>query len=187
MEGVELEILIKDCVAGKRKAQQQLFNLYSDDMYGVCLYYSKDYTEAEDTLHEGFMKVFQKIDQFKFKGSLAGWIRRVMINTALEKFRKQNQLHALGDDFESNEDIQQENVISDLSAQDLIKLIRELTPKYRMVFNLYAIEGYSHKEIGEMLGISDGTSKSNLARARYILQKKVKQHFYIKSSIKDAK
>ena len=187
MEGVELEILIKDCVIGTRKAQQQLFNLYSDDMFGVCLYYSKDYTEAEDTLHEGFMKVFQKIDQFKFKGSLAGWIRRVMINTALEKFRKQNQLYALGDDYESNEDIQQENVISDLSAQDLIKLIRELTPKYRMVFNLFAIEGYSHKEIGEMLGISEGTSKSNLARARYILQKKVKKYFYIKASIKDAK
>ena len=146
-----------------------------------------DYTEAEDTLHEGFMKVFQKIDQFKFKGSLAGWIRRVMINTALEKFRKQNQLYALGDDYESTEDIQQENVISDLSAQDLIKLIRELTPKYRMVFNLFAIEGYSHKEIGEMLGISEGTSKSNLARARYILQKKVKKYFYIKASIKDAK
>lgn len=187
MQGEELEILVKDCVAGKRKAQQQLFNLYSDDMYGVCLYYSKDYTEAEDTLHEGFMKVFQKIEQFKFKGSLAGWIRRVMINTALEKFRKQNQLYALGDDYESNEDIQQEDVISDLSAQDLIALIRELTPKYRMVFNLYAIEGYSHKEIGDMLGISEGTSKSNLSRARYILQKKVKKHFYIKSSIKDAK
>ena len=187
MEGLEVEILIEDCVTGKRKAQQQLFNLYSDDMFGVCLYYSKDYTEAEDTLHEGFMKVFQKIDQFKFKGSLAGWIRRVMINTALEKFRKQNQLYALGDDYESNEDIQQENVISDLSAQDLIKLIRELTPKYRMVFNLFAIEGYSHKEIGEMLGISEGTSKSNLARARYILQKKVKKYFYIKASIKDAK
>ena len=78
MQGEALEILIKDCVAGKRKAQQQLFNLYCDDMYGVCLYYSKDYTEAEDTLHEGFMKVFQKIEQFKFKGSLAGWIRRVI-------------------------------------------------------------------------------------------------------------
>ncbi|MCD4731506.1 MAG: RNA polymerase sigma factor [Bacteroidales bacterium] len=187
MQGEELEILIKDCVAGKRKAQQQLFNLYSEDMFGVCMYYSKDYTEAEDTLHEGFMKVFQKIEQFKFKGSLAGWIRRVMINTALEKFRKQNQLYALGNDFTSGEDIQQENVISDLSAQDLIELIRDLTPKYRMVFNLYAIEGYSHKEVGEMLGISEGTSKSNLARARYTLQKKVKKHFYIKSSIKDAK
>ena len=105
MEGVELEILIKDCVAGNRKAQQKLFNLFSEDMFGVCLYYSKDYTEAEDTLHEGFMKVFQKIEQFKFKGSLAGWMRRVMINTALEKFRKQNQLYALGDDFESSEDI----------------------------------------------------------------------------------
>jgi len=173
VQGEELEILVKDCVAGKRKAQQQLFNLYSDNMYGVCLYYSKDYTEAEDTLHEGFMKVFQKIEQFKFKGSLAGWIRRVMINTALEKFRKQNQLYALGDDFESGEDIQQENVISDLSAKDLIELIRELTPKYRMVFNLYAIEGYSHKEIGEMLGISEGTSKSQFFRAKKLLQKQI--------------
>ena len=187
MEIADLEILIKDCVAGKRKAQKKLYNLYSNDMFGVCLYYSKDYTEAEDTLHEGFMKIFQKIEQYKFKGSLAGWMRRVMINTALEKFRKQNPLYALGDEFENHEDIQHENVISDLSAQDLIKLIRELTPKYRMVFNLYAIEGYSHKEIAEMLEISEGTSKSNLARARYILQKKVKKHFYTKSPIKDAK
>jgi len=184
---VELDDILKGCVAQKRKDQERLFNLYSEEMFGVCLYYSKDYTEAEDTLHEGFMKVFQKIGQYKHKGSLPGWIRRVMINTALEKFRKQHQLYALGDDFENYDDINRDNIISDLSAQDLIKLVRELSPQYRMVFNLYAIEGYSHKEISQMLGISDGTSKSNLARARYILQNKVKKYFYTSSSIKDVK
>jgi RNA polymerase sigma-70 factor (ECF subfamily) len=187
VDASELEKLIKGCVSGNRNAQGKLFNLYSNEMFGVCLYYSKDYTEAEDTLHDGFMKVFQKIDQFEFKGSLAGWIRRVMVNTALEKFRKQHKLYALGDEFENYEDINRENVISDLTANDLINLIRELTPQYRIVFNLYAIEGYSHKEIGEMLGISEGTSKSNLARARSVLQNKVKKYFYTSGSVKDAK
>jgi len=187
VEKIELDDILKGCVDGKRKAQGRLFNLFSEEMFGVCLYYSKDYTEAEDTLHEGFMKVFQKIGQYKHKGSLAGWIKRVIINTALEKFRKQHQLYAVGDDYEFSDDIELENVISDLSAQDLIKLIRDLTPKYKMVFNLYAIEGYSHKEISQMLGISEGTSKSNLARARYILQNKVKKYYYASSSIKDAK
>jgi RNA polymerase sigma-70 factor (ECF subfamily) len=187
VETNELDKIIKDCVSGNRKAQEKLFNLFSNEMFGVCLYYAKDYTEAEDTLHDGFIKVFQKIDQFGFKGSLAGWIRKVMVNTALEKFRKQHQLYALGDDYENPEDIERENVISDLSARDLINLIRELTPQYRMVFNLYAIEGYSHKEISEMLGISEGTSKSNLARARNVLQNKVKKYFYTTGTVKDAK
>ncbi len=187
MDTGELEIIIKGCVSGNRQAQGKLFNIYSNEMFGVCLYYSKDYTEAEDTLHDGFIKVFQKIEQYEFKGSLSGWIRRVMVNTALEKFRKQHQLYALGDNIEDNEDINTDYVVSDLTAQDLIKLIRELTPQYRMVFNLYAIEGYSHKEISDMLGISEGTSKSNLARARNVLQNKVKKHFYTSSAIKDAK
>jgi len=174
----ELSHIVKGCLSGKRKAQQALYNLFSEQMFGVCQYYSKDYTEAEDTLHEGFMKVFQNIGQFGNKGSLAGWIRRIMINTALEKYRKQRQLYALNDDTDFVDDIDFSEVINDISAQDLIKLIRELSPKYRVVFNLYAIEGYSHKEIGEMLGISEGTSKSNLSRARYILQEKVKKYFY---------
>lgn len=186
MVQVNHEEIVKGCISGKRKSQEQLFNLFSDDMFGVCRYYSKDLTEAEDTLHEGFMKVFQKIDQFKSTGSLAGWIRRIMINTALEKFRKQNKLYALGDEIDNEVDINPDNVISDLAAEDLINLVSELSPQYRVVFNLYAIEGYSHKEIGEMLGISEGTSKSNLARARYILQEKVKKHFYTNSYFKDA-
>lgn len=178
MGKIDLDSIVKGCISEKRKDQEKLFNLFSDEMFGVCIYYSKDYTEAEDTLHEGFMKVFQKIGQFSGKGSLAGWIKRIMINTALEKYRKQHHMYAITDKFEFEEDIERTNVIDDLSAKDLINLIRELTPKYRMVFNLYAIEGYSHKEIGKMLGISEGTSKSNLARARYALQKKVKNHFY---------
>ncbi len=182
MDKVELDDILKGCVAGKRKAQARLFEVFSEDMFGVCMYYSKDYTEAEDTLHEGFMKVFQNIRQFKSKGSFAGWVRRIMVNTALEKFRKKQQMYALGDEFECHEDIDAGNVINDLSAQDLVQLIRELSPKYKMVFNLYAIEGYSHKEIARMLEISEGTSKSNLARARYILQKKVKEQYYISSS-----
>ncbi len=182
MDKTELDNIIKGCVAGKRKAQARLFEIFSEDMFGVCMYYSKDYTEAEDTLHEGFMKVFQNIRQFKSKGSFAGWVRRIMVNTALEKFRKKQQMYALGDEFECHEDIDAGNVINDLSAQDLVQLIRELSPKYKMVFNLYAIEGYSHKEIARMLEISEGTSKSNLARARYILQKKVKEQYYISSS-----
>lgn len=178
MGKIDLDSIVKGCISEKRKDQEKLFNLFSDEMFGVCIYYSKDYTEAEDTLHEGFMKVFQKIGQYSGKGSLAGWIKRIMINTALEKYRKQHHMYAITDKFEFEEDIERTNVIDDLSAKDLINLIRELTPKYRMVFNLYAIEGYSHKEIGKMLGISEGTSKSNLARARYALQKKVKNHFY---------
>ncbi len=178
MSKIDLDKIVEGCISENRKDQERLFNLFSDEMFGACLYYSKDYTEAEDTLHEGFMKVFQKIGQYSGKGSLAGWIRRIMINTALEKFRKQHHLYSISDKFEFDEDIDRENIIDDLSAKDLIKLIRELSPKYRMAFNLYAIEGYSHKEIAEMLGISEGTSKSNLARARYVLQKKVKMHFY---------
>lgn len=182
-----LDEIIKDCLSGKRKAQEQLFNLFSDEMFGVCLYYSKDYTEAEDTLHEGFMKVFQKISQFQGKGSLAGWIKRIMINTALEKYRRQTQLYAIGDEIDAELDIEPERVTDNLAVQDLLNLVRELSPQYKMVFNLYAIDGYSHKEIGEMLGISEGTSKSNLARARYILQEKVKKNYYSNTSYKDAR
>ncbi len=178
MDQADIDTILEGCLSGNRKAQGKLFDLFGEEMFGVCLYYSKDYTEAEDTLHEGFIKIFQKIDQYKHTGSLAGWIRKIMVNTALEKYRKHNQLYVLMDDPPENEDIGPENALQDLSAQDLVKLIRELTPQYRMVFNLYAIEGYSHKEISVMMGISEGTSKSNLARARYILQNKVKKYYF---------
>jgi RNA polymerase sigma-70 factor (ECF subfamily) len=117
------------------------------------------------------------IEQFGGKGSFEGWIRRIMINTALERYRSQVRLYPLTDNTVKKGDMIQEEVFERLSASDLIRLVQDLPPRYRMVFNLYAIEGYSHKEIGEMMGITVGTSKSNLSRARDILQQKVKQYF----------
>jgi RNA polymerase sigma-70 factor (ECF subfamily) len=146
-------------------------------MYGVCLRYSRDSSDAEDILQEGFVRVFTKIKQFEFKGSFEGWMRRIMVNTALEKFRKHDRLYPVEEMsvYESTEWV--DETISSITADELIRMIQELPPRYRMVFNLYAIEGYSHLEIGAMMNISEGTSKSNLSRARMILQKKVTDNF----------
>jgi RNA polymerase sigma-70 factor (ECF subfamily) len=133
--------------------------------------------EAEDLLHNGFIKVFQTIVQFRGTGSFEGWMRRVFTTTALEQFRKQKLLFT--DDKQSNyfeKSTNSDDVLSRINADELIEMIQKLTPSYRTVFNLFAIEGYSHKEIGEMLQISEGTSKSNLSRARGILQQKVNRH-----------
>ena len=146
-------------------------------MFGLCLQYANNHDDAKDILQDGFIKVFQKLDQFKHKGSFEGWIRRIMINTALERYRSQLHLYPITESMMSKEDFLYEEIFDKLTANDLIKLVQELPPRYRMVFNLYAIEGYTHKDIGEMMGIATGTSKSNLARARNILQEKVKRYF----------
>ena len=141
-------------------------------------YYGDDnYDDACDIMQEGFIKVYGKLDQFAGKGSFEGWIRRIMINTALERYRSKLHLYQLTDHAVNKDDKLYEDVFERLSASDLIKLVHELPPRYRMVFNLFAIEGYSHREIAEMMGITTGTSKSNLSRARDILQQKVKQYF----------
>ena len=154
-----------------------MYRLFSAKMYGVCLRYAKDTGDAEDILQEGFLRVFTKINQFEFKGSFEGWMRRIMVNTALEKFRKQDRLYPVEEMkiYESTEFV--EETISSITAGDLMRIIQELPPRYRMVFNLFAIEGYSHLEISEMMNISEGTSKSNLSRARVILQKSVEENF----------
>jgi len=177
LKRLDPEDLIKACKAGKRKYQEKLFRLYSEELFGLCLYYSRDQADAEDTLHEGFIKIFKNIKQYSFQGSFEGWMRRIMVNTALEKYRKGQHLQLLEEYPELNADAFDENAFSKLAAKDLLKMVQDLSPKYRMVFNLYAIEGYSHKEISEMLGISIGTSKSNLARARAVLQEKVKNYY----------
>jgi RNA polymerase sigma factor (sigma-70 family) len=173
-----LEEIIRGCKAGKIKDQARLFNLYSDELFGVCLYYSRDQTEAEDLMHEGFLKIFQHIHTYRYEGSFEGWMRRIMINTSLERFRKERHLYPLHEVENTMKDVMEEDIISQITTQDLLKLIQALSPRYRMVFNLYAVEGYSHKEISEMLGISEGTSKSNLARARAILQRNVRRFFF---------
>ena len=172
-----LEDCIRKCSSGDCKAQTALYNHFAPKMFGVCLRYSKDTTEAEDALQEGFIRIFTKIDQFGYKGSFEGWMRRIMVNQCFEKFRKNSHLYPVEDMVVYEGVSFAEDTISGISADDLLKIIQELPPRYKMVFNLYAIEGYSHQEIGKMMNISEGTSKSNLSRARVILQKKVISEF----------
>ena len=182
MDKNRLKALIIGCINEKRDSQELLFRMYSAKMFALCLYYSKNKTDAEDYLHNGFIKVFQNIKQYKEKGSFEGWLRKVFINTILEEFRKMNIRPVNLDHKTDIKHSYDGNIISQLSSEELIKKIQELSPAYRMVFNLYAIEGYTHMEISIMLGISEGTSKSNLARARTILQKKLKLQYQISNN-----
>jgi RNA polymerase sigma-70 factor (ECF subfamily) len=146
-------------------------------MFGVCLRYAKDATEAEDNLQDGFIKVFANLKSFRQEGSFEGWIRRIMINVSLEKLRKQHLMYPVEDVSIYDSVNFSDDVIAKISADDLIKLIQELPPRYRLVFNLYVIEGLSHQEIAQEMGITQGTSKSNLARAREIMKRKVHENF----------
>ncbi len=143
-------------------------------MYGICLQYASSEEDAQDIMQEGFVKVFRKLNQVKNPSAFPGWIRRVMVNTALEKYRSQVHLQRIDDVKEEADKEMEDGIFENLTCQELVALIQTLTPQYRLVFNLYAIEGFSHKEISEELGISVGTSKSNLSRARAILQEKIK-------------
>ena len=170
----KLEILIKECRRGNRKSQEALYRRFASAMYGICLQYASGEEDAQDILQEGFIKVFAKLDQVKNPQAFPGWIRRIMINTALEKYRSQVVLHRVEEVRGEIPGESDERVFGELTGDELVALIQTLSPKYRMVFNLYAIEGYNHQEIGEMLGISVGTSKSNLSRARAILKARIK-------------
>lgn len=149
--------------------------MFAPKMFGVCLRYSRDRTEAEDNLQEGFMRVFKYIKDFRHEGSLEGWVRRIIVNVALTNGRNQSMMHPVEDMSRYEPENYSDGIIETISADELIELIQELPPRYRLVFNLYVMEGMNHKEISEEMQISEGTSKSNLARARDILQRKVKQ------------
>jgi len=177
----ELEKLINDCKAGKREAQSRLYQLYAPTLFGVCLRYSRDRTEAEDSLHEGFVLIFNKIDQFAFKGSFEGWMKKIMVNLSLEKCRTRFKMQSVEDISVYDSQLADADVYAEMNAAKLLELIQGLPPQYRLVFNMYAIDGYSHKEISQALGIAEGTSKSNLARARKILQDRVVEMGYIGS------
>jgi len=172
----EIRNIIKGCLAGNRRDQELLYRRHSARLYAVCLQYSGSNDEARDILQEGFIKIFDNLIHYKHEGSFEGWMHRIVVNTALEKYRSRHNLYRV----EDIDQLQETDVLSEtddyagLEAVDLLDIIRSLPPKYRMVFNLFAIEGYSHKEISQMMNISEGTSKSNLSRARLILQKKVK-------------
>jgi RNA polymerase sigma factor (sigma-70 family) len=163
--------LVNECAKGNSKAQRALFDKFAPKMLAVCQRYLRNSQEAEDVLQDGFVKVFQKIVDFKMEGSLEGWIRRIVVNTALDTIRKNKKLL---------DDVQVEEVQYKVSFTDhqfdgmdlaqLLKLINEMPDGYRIVFNMFAIEGYSHKEIADTLGVTENTSKSQYSRARAFLR-----------------
>ncbi len=170
----ELNQLIHECCKGNRQSQSRMYSLLAAKMFVVCQRYSKTREEAEEVLQEGFVKMFEHIQQYKFAGSFEGWVRKIMVNCALQRFRKKTPLHAvINIDDTGREYSDAENISAQISAKELLVLVQQLPPAYQMVFNLYVFEGLKHREIAEMLGISEGTSKSNLSDARVILQKAV--------------
>ncbi|WP_291130291.1 RNA polymerase sigma factor [Flavobacterium sp. UBA7682] len=171
---MDLKQLINDCKNDNRKAQEQLYRIYSPKLFAVCLKYSRNYAEAQDNLQDGFILIFKKIEQFSFKGSFDGWLKRVMINNVLQQYRNQTFLSLVNEDVADEQEIEIED--DSISMDYLLKIIQELPDRYRLVFNLYVIDDFSHAEIAEMLTINIGTSKSNLARARMILKEKIEQY-----------
>jgi RNA polymerase sigma factor (sigma-70 family) len=164
--------LINLCIAGNPLAQKALYTKYSKLLYGICLRYAANEEEAQDILQDGFVKVYTKLDTFKFEGSFEGWLKRIIVHTAIEAYRKKVDLASV-DDFEYNSLFSTPDE-KNLEVEELLKLIQELPKGYRLVFNMYAIEGYTHAEIAKKLNISEGTSKSQLSRARTYLQNKLK-------------
>lgn len=167
--------LINDTyLKGTKETNELLYRHFAPKMYGICLRFAGNPMDADDILQEGFIKVFMKIKDFRNEGSFEGWIRRTFINTAINFYRR-NTRNLKNDDLDGIDlqDDQGESIIDKISREELLNLLQELPLGYRTVFNLNVIEGYTHKEIGEMLGISDNTSKSQLTRARKILQKRV--------------
>lgn len=160
---------------GNRRMQEELYLRFSPRMYGVCLRYAANTEEAQDILQEGFIKVFNKLSSFRSEGSFEGWIRRIFVNTAIEHFRRKKYLQPVTEKEENTIEGKYLSALDGLAEKDILGLIQQLSPGYKTVFNLYVIEGYSHKEIGDMLGISEGTSKSQLSRAKVILQEMVKE------------
>jgi RNA polymerase sigma factor (sigma-70 family) len=167
---LSLTLLIQGCLEKNTKSQEQLYQLYAAKLFSVCLKYSRSYAEAQDNLQDGFLIIFDKIGQYKFTGSFDGWAKRIMINHVLQQYRKTTFLELVNDVVdESVVEIDDDNISLDF----LLKIVQELPDRYRLVFNLYVLDDYSHKEIAEMLDISIGTSKSNLARAKMILKDKI--------------
>jgi RNA polymerase sigma-70 factor (ECF subfamily) len=172
---VSLEQLIKKCIDQDAKAQSQLYKQYASKLFSLCLKYSKNYAEAEDNLHDAFITVFSKIDQYKNRGSFEGWLKRIAINTSLQRYRENVGVFDIVN--EGNiEDVTVDINDEDVSIDFLLKIIQDLPDRYRLVFNLYVLDGYSHVEISELINISEGTSKSNLARARMILKEKIEDY-----------
>lgn len=169
---MDLEQIIHDCKKQNTKAQEQLYRLLSPKLFAVCLKYSRNYVEAQDHLQDSFLLIFEKINQYGFKGSFDGWAKRVTVNYILQQYRQASLLNLVNEPIE-DEIIDVEFEPNDISIEYLMKIIQELPDRYRLVFNLNVIDGFSHQEIADLLSISVGTSKSNLSRAKMILKDKI--------------
>ena len=170
--------LIQKCKEQNLQAQGKVYQLFCGKLFALSLKYSRNRSDAEDVLQDGFITIFQKIHQYKGKGSFEGWLKRIVINTALQKYREKSPLSLVKEEYnvETKEDVALDMDESKINLSNLLALIQELPDRYRLVFNLYVLDNYSHKEIAEMLKISEGTSKSNLSRARLILKKKIENY-----------
>lgn len=169
---LELEIL-NGCLKGDRKYQKMLYDHFSPKMFSICLRYAKGYHAAEDILQEGYIKIFKNIQKFRGEGSFEGWMKRIFVNTAIEHYRRSVSMYPILEIDNSAHDVVVDNTIDRMSGEELMKLVDKLAHGYRTIFNLYVVEGFPHKEIAKKLSISEGTSKSQLARARYMLQKMI--------------
>src|SRR5688500_16574448 len=150
--------------------QEELYQRFAPKMYAVCLRYAGNADDAQDILQDGFVKVYKNLSRFRGEGSFEGWVRRIFVNTSIEHLRRKTYLKPIAEKEENTIPLKEKSVLYNLGEKDILKLVKQLSPGYRTVFNLYVVEGYTHKEIGDILNISEGTSKSQLARARVILQ-----------------
>lgn len=172
----KIEALIQGCIRGQRDSQKALYKHFYGYAMSICLRYSKNSEEATEVLNDGFMKVFTKIKKYDATKSFKGWIRKIMINTALDNYRH-NLKHYYNQDLETTQQsAAQENILSNMSYQEIVTMVQQLSPAYRAVFNLHVIDGYTHEEIAEILDISVGTSKSNLSKAREKLREMLKKN-----------
>jgi RNA polymerase sigma-70 factor (ECF subfamily) len=171
--------IIDGCIANDRNSQKTLYNLFAGKMLAVCMRYAKDKSEAEDMLQEGFVKIFLNIHKFKNEGSFEGWVRRIMVYTAINHYKQRIRKFQETLDMDNNDSAFDEGIIEKISAKEIVALVQQMPEGYRMVFNLYAIEGYTHKEIADIMGIAIGTSKSQYARAKSYMQQVIKQHYQI--------
>ncbi|WP_369791958.1 RNA polymerase sigma factor [Tenacibaculum sp. 47A_GOM-205m] len=173
MCNINLEKLIQECCRQNIAAQAQVYQLFSGKLFALCLKYSQNYQDAEDTLQDSFLTIFKKISQYKDQGSFEGWMKRITINTALQKYREKSPLQLVTEGV--SEELEEEVVLEteSVNVDVLLGFIQNLPDRYRLVFNLYVLDNYSHKEIASLLNITEGTSKSNLSRARQLLKKEV--------------
>jgi RNA polymerase sigma-70 factor (ECF subfamily) len=173
MNDEKLHKIIVDCQNNSCSAQEKLYHLFSSKFFGICLRYAANYAEAEDMLQEGFIKLYQKIDKYNFSDSFPAWASRLFSNNCIDQLRKRPNLYTLSESKAYTLESDTIHAIHNLYLEDLVVLIQELPIGYRTVFNLYVVDGYSHKEISEKLDINEGTSKSQLNRARKVLQNKL--------------